>query len=240
MNVPGITISGYATITGEKLFEPLELELAAGKWTCLLGGSGVGKTTILRLLAGLDTAAEFTGEIGATDDVYIPPRIAYMAQHDLLLPWASVKDNITLGAKLRGEARKTDQLDDILKKVDLVKHANKMPNQLSGGQRQRVALARTLLEDKPIVLLDEPFSALDAQTRAKMQNLAAELLKDKTVLMVTHDPGEAARLSHSIALLSKSGIQLFSPPGSHIPRKVEDLATLECQATLLNQLMETA
>ena len=73
-----------------------------------------------------------------------------------------------------------------------------------------------------------------------MQNLAAELLKNKTVLMVTHDPGEAARLSHSIALLSKSGIQLFSPPGSQIPRKVEDLATLECQATLLNQLMETA
>ncbi|MEO1142567.1 MAG: ATP-binding cassette domain-containing protein, partial [Pseudomonadota bacterium] len=65
MNVPGITISGYATIAGEKLFEPLELELAAGKWTCLLGGSGVGKTTILRLLAGLDTAARFTGEIGA-------------------------------------------------------------------------------------------------------------------------------------------------------------------------------
>ncbi|MEM8651039.1 MAG: ABC transporter ATP-binding protein [Pseudomonadota bacterium] len=240
MNVPGITISGYATIAGEKLFEQLELELAAGKWTCLLGGSGVGKTTILRLLAGLDTAAKFTGEIGATDNLSIPPRIAYMAQHDLLLPWASVKENITLGAKLRGEARKTDQLDDILIKVDLVKHANKMPNQLSGGQRQRVALARTLLEDKPIVLLDEPFSALDAQTRANMQNLAAELLKDRTVLMVTHDPGEAARLSHSIALLSRNGMAEFSPPGSKIPRQVEDLATLECQAVLLNQLMVTA
>ncbi|MEO0330003.1 MAG: ABC transporter ATP-binding protein [Pseudomonadota bacterium] len=237
---PGITISGHATIGGKHLFDPLTLKLAPGKWTCLLGGSGVGKTTILRLLAGLQSAVNFTGEISCSDDLSIANRVAYMAQSDLLLPWTSVRGNVMLGAKLRGETPDTEQLNAILERVYLTDHAHKNPAQLSGGQRQRVALARTLLEDKPIILLDEPFSALDAQTRARMQDLAVELLTGRTVLMVTHDPSEAARLSHSVAVLSSSGIELVKPPRAKIPRKIDAIATLECQASLLKQLLGQA
>jgi len=238
-DAPGITISGHATIGGKHLFDPLALELASGRWTCLLGGSGVGKTTILRLLAGLQSAVDFTGSITSTDNAPVSNRIAYMAQSDLLLPWASVRENVMLGAKLRGEAPNAEMLNAILERVYLTDHAHKKPGQLSGGQRQRVALARTLLEDKPIILLDEPFSALDAQTRVQMQNLAVELLAGRTVLMVTHDPAEASRLSHSVAVLSSKGIELVPPPESEIPRAIDALSMLECQAALLKHLMET-
>lgn len=236
--VPGITISGHATIGGKHLFDPLTLALEPGHWTCLLGGSGVGKTTILRLLAGLQSAVNFTGDITSTDNTPIAPRIAYMAQSDLLLPWSTVRENVMLGARLRGEKPNAEKLDEILERVYLTEHAHKKPSQLSGGQRQRVALARTLLEDKPVILLDEPFSALDAQTRARMQDLAVELLAGRTVLMVTHDPAEAARLSHSVAVLSAKGLDLVAPPKAKIPREIDALSTLECQASLLKQLME--
>ncbi|MEM7522954.1 MAG: ATP-binding cassette domain-containing protein [Pseudomonadota bacterium] len=91
---PGITVSGGATIDGATLFAPLDLTLEAGRWTCLLGPSGVGKTTILRLIAGLDAPVEFKGRIDAADEAAIAPRVAYMAQSDLLFPWATVADNV--------------------------------------------------------------------------------------------------------------------------------------------------
>lgn len=239
-NAPGITVSGSASINGAPLFAPLTLELDAGQWTCLLGGSGVGKSTILRLISGLATGAEFDGDIIATDGMSVAERVAYMAQYDLLLPWASVSRNIVLGARLRGEAADKARLSRILKRVGLTDHADKKPADLSGGQRQRVALARTLMEDKPVVLLDEPFSALDAQTRAAMQDLAVELLHGKTVLIVTHDPVEAARLGQAIIVMRPDGLQPFPHPASPIPRPIDDLETLECQASLLRHLREGA
>lgn len=136
----------------------------------------MGKSTLLRLISGLSTGADFTGDITASDGQGVADRVAYMAQSDLLLPWASVSQNILLGARLRGETPDTDRLHRILARVGLTDHAQKRPSELSGGQRQRVALARTLMEDKPVILLDEPFSALDAQTRAAMQDLAVEVL----------------------------------------------------------------
>jgi putative hydroxymethylpyrimidine transport system ATP-binding protein len=147
--------------------------LGSGQWPCLLGGSGVGKSTVLRLLAGLDTTATFDGVIHADDGADLGSRIAYMAQSDLLLPWKTVADNIALGGKLRAGRSDQTRLDTLLGRVGLRDHRNKYPDQLSGGQRQRVALARTLMEDRPVVLLDEPLSALDAQTRADMQELTA-------------------------------------------------------------------
>ncbi|WP_170410983.1 ABC transporter ATP-binding protein [Ruegeria atlantica] len=237
---PDLTISGSAAIGDATLFAPLILTLSAGQWTCLLGGSGVGKTTILRLIAGLETGAEFTGQITASDGQSVRERVAYMAQDDLLLPWASVAQNVTLGARLRGEKPDLDRRDRLIEGMRLLDHMDKKPGELSGGQRQRVALARTLMENRPIVLLDEPFSALDARTRADMQDLAAEALQGRTVLLVTHDPGEAARLGQSIVVMAQTGITPCQPPHAPAPRKVDDLETLETQGALLRLLREEA
>ncbi len=201
-----------------------------------MGASGVRKTTILRMIAGLDTGADFKGRITASDGGSLGDRIAYMAQEDLLLPWATVRDNVTLGARLRGERVETDRSTQLLRQVGLQDHADKKPHALSGGQRQRVALARTLMEDRAIILLDEPFSALDARTRSEMQELAFELLIGRTVLLVTHDPGEAARIGQRILVMTGTGLSEIAPPSSPPPRAVDDLETLTAQGALLRQL----
>ncbi|MEM9708551.1 MAG: ABC transporter ATP-binding protein [Pseudomonadota bacterium] len=237
---PSIIFDGRADIGSIQLFAPIQLNLQSGLWTCLLGGSGVGKSTILRLVAGLDTGAEFAGSVTASDTQPVAQRVAYMAQDDLLLPWAKVTENIALGPRLRGQPVDPNRLDALLDRVGLADHRSKKPAQLSGGQRQRVALARTLLEDKPIILLDEPFSALDAKTRTEMQNLAVELLAGRTVLMVTHDPAEAARLGHSIAILSQKGLTQFPPPATNVPRPADAAETLDLQARLFRHLTGVA
>src|SRR5262245_44093709 len=149
---------------GAPLFEALDLNLAAGSWTCLLGPSGVGKTSLLRLIAGL--VEPWPGSsIKCSDGEPLAGRIAYMAQQDLLLPWLSALDNVLLGARLRrepvGDAAR-ERATWLLARVGLADKLGSLPAALSGGQRQRVALARTLFEARPLVLMDEPFAALDA------------------------------------------------------------------------------
>ncbi|PRY25447.1 putative hydroxymethylpyrimidine transport system ATP-binding protein [Aliiruegeria haliotis] len=235
---PGVDLLGSASFDETVLFPPVSLEIDAGGWSCLLGPSGCGKTTILRLIAGLDTGAAFEGRISASDGAPIPDRVAYMAQTDLLMPWLDVLGNVTLGARLRGEAPDQDAARALVTRLGLEPHLHKRPSQLSGGQRQRVALARTLMEDRPIVLLDEPFSALDARTRADMQDLAAETLSGRTVLLVTHDPGEAARLGDRVFLLDEGGMMEAVPPATPTVRPVDDPNTLAFQARLLTALRE--
>ena len=213
----------------------VDLTLPIGVWTCLLGPSGVGKSTLLRLIASLDVGVAFSGEVSTSDGKSLEGRLAYMAQSDLLLPWLNVAQNIQLGAKLRGEATEA-RLDDLLVRTGLQAHRDKHPPALSGGMRQRAALARTLMEDRPIVLLDEPFSALDAKTRAEMQELAFELLKGRSVLLVTHDPAEAARLGTEILLMQDSGISKVAAPSGTPIRAVDDPAVLDRQTALLKQL----
>lgn len=232
MNAP-LRIHGSAAIDGSPVFSQLDLTLAPGTWTCLLGASGVGKTTVLKLLAGLAEHVQFNGEL--TD----PGGVALMAQHDMLLPWLKVLDNVLLGARLRGERPDTEKAMDVLARVGLSDHAQKNPSALSGGQRQRVALARTLMEDRAVVLLDEPFSALDALTRAQMQDLAAEVLSGRTVLLVTHDPGEAARLGQKIVIMTEQNAFEMPPPVGDIPRPYDDPSVLRAQADLLNTLRGT-
>lgn len=236
MTAPGIRVEGRATIDDVPLFGPLEFDIPGGGWTCLLGPSGVGKSTILRLIAGLETGADFHGRINADDGAPIAGRVAYMAQDDLLLPWLDLRGNTILGARLRGAAPDRDLAEKLISRLGLAPHAAKRPAQLSGGQRQRAALARTLMEDKPIVLLDEPFSALDARTRADMQDMAAEALAGRTVLLVTHDPAEAARLGERIAILGKDGLDHVTPPDGAVARPVEDAGVQHFQAALLQRL----
>lgn len=237
---PAITFSGSARIEDIPVFGPLQLEMGAGEWTCLLGPSGAGKTTLLRLIAGVDEVTTFNGQITASDGHPLEGRIALMAQTDLLMPWLDVAENVMLGARLRGEAPDLTRANEVLERTGLSDHRFKTPDALSGGQRQRVALARTLMEDRPIVLLDEPFSALDARTRAQMQELAVELLAERTVLLVTHDPGEAARLGHAILIMSERGLISFDPPPGLAPRGLDARETLAAQGRLLTLLRQPA
>ncbi|MEW7007174.1 ABC transporter ATP-binding protein [Lentilitoribacter sp. EG35] len=239
ITAPNISVKGTALIGDRVLFENLHVDIQSGKTTCLLGASGVGKSTILRLIANLDTGADFSGEVRASDGKSLKNRIGYMAQGSELFPWLSVLDNVLLGARLRGEGADKMAALSIIEKVGLSDHLTKKPSQMSGGERQRIALARTLMEDRPIILLDEPFSALDAKTRSEMQELAGNLLAGRTVLLVTHDPAEAARLGHAIYMLTEQGITNVDVPATHPVREIDDEATLHCQGQLYRLLRGT-
>jgi len=234
--VPSVLLEGSFRHEDKSLFSDLTFELDAGKWTCLLGASGIGKSTVLRLLAGLPAGGTFDGQIRCSDDKPLVGRVAFMAQSDLLSPWLSVRDNVSIGSRLRGERADSEKVDSIIARVGLADHALKKPAQLSGGMRQRAALARTLMLECPVVLLDEPFSALDARTRAEMQELSFALFDTRTVLLVTHDPGEAARLGHRICLFTAAGLNEVEAPSSQPIRAIDDLEMLKRQASLLQML----
>jgi putative hydroxymethylpyrimidine transport system ATP-binding protein len=237
MSPPGIVIEGLGLrYAGESIFENLSLTLPAGQFSVLLGPSGVGKTSLLRVIAGLEPPG--SGSVHAEDGAPLAGRIAYMAQQDLLLPWADALGNVMLGASLRGVGRDADRAAALLERVGLGHRMRALPATLSGGERQRVALARTLYEDRPVVLMDEPFSALDAISRARIQELAAEVLQGRTVLLITHDPMEACRLGHHLWVLAGSPAALAPPlavPGLP-PRAPDDEAVLHLQGELLRRL----
>ena len=223
---------------GAFLFDRLDFTLPAGQWTCLLGPSGVGKSSLLRLIAGLVTPD--AGEVVCGDRQPLAPRLAWMGQQDNLLPWLSVLGNVTLGARLRGEIPDLTAAEALLARVGLSGQRDQRPATLSGGQRQRAALARTLMEDRPVVLMDEPFSALDAITRARLQALASQLLAGRTVLLVTHDPLEALRLGHRIHVMAGAPARLEPPivPEGDPPRDLHDPALLARQGELLAGLAD--
>ncbi len=235
-SAPAITVEGEGFSGGARLFAPLTLSLPAGRWTGLLGASGVGKSTLLRVIAGLETGVRFVGSVRAADGAPLTGRVALMAQSDLLVPWRDILGNVTLGATLRGTRPDRDRAMALLERVGLADHARKRPHMLSGGQRQRAALARTLMEDRPVILLDEPFSALDARMRAQMQELAGELLAGRTVLLVTHEPAEAARLSHAAWLMSARGLEALELPDTPPVRDLDNPGFLAAQAALFARL----
>lgn len=218
------------------LFNKFSLHVPAGQWTCLLGASGVGKSTLLKLLAGLPTGVDASPITPSLEG-----RVAYMAQSASLLPWLTVLENCLVGYRLRGQTvgeREQSRARALLKQVGLASAATLRISQLSGGMCQRVALVRTLLEERPVVLMDEPFSALDVVTRLKLQDLAVELLVGRTVLLVTHDPLEALRLADRICVLQgvpatlTEELLLETPR----PRSPQDPELLARQGELLNLL----
>jgi len=236
---PGLILEGGFAFGGRRLFS-LDFEAPAGRWTCLLGPSGVGKSTLLRLLAGLETGGLFEGRLGASDGRPLAGRVAWMAQSDLLLPWLDVTGNVTLGARLRGERPDLARARRLIGEVGLSAHAAKTPRELSGGMRQRAALARLLMEDRPVALLDEPFAALDLRLRLEMQDLAHRVLAGRTAVLVTHDAHEAARLGDRVLLMTETGARELPPPAGAAPRAADAPETLRAQAELTRALVGEA
>ncbi|MDQ0231136.1 ABC transporter ATP-binding protein [Metabacillus malikii] len=187
--------------------ENINLSIEEGEFISFLGPSGCGKTTLLSIIAGLIKPVE--GSVSITGKTISKPDsdIGYMLQQDYLFPWKTIEENVTLGLKVIGEntKEKKEKTLALLKDLGLESVGKQYPHQLSGGMRQRAALVRTLASNPKILLLDEPFSALDYQTKLKLEDLVVQTLKDfnKTALLVTHDIGEAIAMSDRVFVFSR-------------------------------------
>ncbi|TDD22047.1 ABC transporter ATP-binding protein [Actinomadura sp. KC06] len=204
---------------GRAVVRGLDLDVAAGEILVVVGPSGCGKSTLLRAFAGLLPAvsgrvlADGAAVTGASADR------ALMFQDDALLPWRTARRNVELALALRGVPRRERRAaaERWLGRVGLGDDAGRLPRELSGGMRQRVQLARTLAAGPRAILMDEPFGALDAQTRASMQRLLLDVLADApaTVVFVTHDVDEALLLGHRVVVLGPAGVAAeFAVPAS--------------------------
>ncbi|MFG2833759.1 ABC transporter ATP-binding protein [Streptomyces zaomyceticus] len=209
---------------------PVDLRIASGELLTVVGPSGCGKTTLLRTLAGLLPPLE--GQVTLDGEPVRRPGAdrALVFQHDALLPWRSVRANVELPLAIRRtpRAERRRAAGEWLERVGLGGHAGKLPHQLSGGQRQRVQLARALAGRPRAVLMDEPFGALDAHTRAGMQDLLVEILRGTgaTVVFVTHDVDEALHLGDRVALFASGEVLDVPHPRSRGARRAPETAAL--------------
>ena len=222
----------YSWPEGPSIVEDLSLAIAPGSFTALVGASGCGKSTLLRLFAGLLTPERGTVTAPATSR-------AFVFQSANLLPWLSVTDNVALPLKLQGidAAVRRNRALKALERVGLSEAAAALPRALSGGMKMRVSLARALVVQPDLLLMDEPFSALDALTRKQMHQefLALWQTLSATVLMVTHDLEEAALLCDRVVVLAgrplhiaiDAPISVPRPRRRHDPALVAQVATLE-------------
>jgi NitT/TauT family transport system ATP-binding protein len=208
--------------------EDVSLALADGEVVSLIGPSGCGKSTLLNLGSGLDRPNEGTVLVDGEEVDGPNSHVAFMLQKDLLLPWRTIRDNVELGQEIQGvprESRRTVALD-LIAKYKLGEFANAYPHQLSGGMRQRAALARTMAMDPDVLLLDEPFSALDAQTKMVLQTDLARTLKDegKTAFLITHDLIEAVALSDRVLVMSSRPGRIIEEIVVEMPEREKPIA----------------
>ena len=217
--------------------DKVSLTVAPGEFVCLIGASGCGKSTLLSLVAGLDTAT--AGEISTAGQ-----RVAMMFQEPALFPWLTAARNVELALRARGvpKAQRRQRTADLLRTVNLDGFGDKRPHELSGGMRQRVAMARALAQDADVLLMDEPFGALDAMTRDLLHDELERICAERTltVLFVTHNVREAARLGDRVIVLS-------SRPGRVIeeylvrrdgPRRIDSVEVAEMAARITDRLRE--
>jgi sulfonate transport system ATP-binding protein len=227
--------SGRGAVTA---LRDLELEVAAGEFVCLIGASGCGKSTILNLVAGLDEPSTGTIEVDG--------RTALMFQEAALFPWLTVAANVELPMRLAGlpKAERRARTEQLLGAVHLDGFARKRPHQLSGGMRQRGALARAFAQDAEILLMDEPFGALDAMTRDVLHTELEDLVRQRglTVVFVTHNVREAARLGDRIIVLSPRPGRVTATFDVEItrPRRIDSPEVSSLAATITEQLREEA
>jgi ABC-type nitrate/sulfonate/bicarbonate transport system ATPase subunit len=210
-------------------FERVSFRVDEGEFLSVLGPSGCGKTTLLHVIAGLEQESAGEVLVDGVQGVNRANQFGYMFQKDLLMPWYRVVDNVALGLVIEGvsksEARRRSV--ELMERYGLGAAAKRYPSQLSGGMRQRAALIRTLLLDRSVMLLDEPFGALDALTRSIMQEWLLEIWSDskRTIIFVTHDVEEAVFLSDRVLVMSAHGrIKLDMPIDLPRPRTHEILS----------------
>ncbi|MGK5445007.1 ABC transporter ATP-binding protein [Micromonospora sp. URMC 105] len=216
-----VALSGVTKVYGRGAnavlaLDGVSLDVAPGEFVCLVGASGCGKSTLLNLVAGLDRASG--GRIALAGDA--SPGL--MFQEPALFPWLTVEANVEVPLKLRGlpRAERRERVAELLRTVHLAEFGRKRPHELSGGMRQRVALARTLALDTPVLLMDEPFGALDAMTRDILHDELERIWSERklTVLFVTHNVREAARLADRIILLSSRPGRIIWSTEVDVPR----------------------
>jgi len=197
---------------GPPLVAGLDLECRAGEVTALVGASGSGKSTLLRLMAGLETPSRGSVVTGATR----PGALAMVFQAPTLLAWQTVRENVSLPLVLLG--RPADRVDAALERVGLLDAADRLPRELSGGMQMRASLARALVTEPSLLLLDEPFSALDAITRRRLQGVFSEAWRGATVVLVTHDIDEAVLLADRVIVLGGRPLEVVADVDVPLPR----------------------
>src|SRR5580693_7315438 len=217
--------------------DQISLEIPPGEFTCLIGASGCGKSTLLSLVAGLEQPT--AGEVSTGSS-----RVAIMFQEPALFPWLTAAGNVELALRARGAGRaeRRQRATELLETVHLSGFGGKRPHQLSGGMRQRVALARALAQEADVLLMDEPFGALDAMTRDVLHDEIDRICADRqlTVLFVTHNVREAVRLGDRVVVLSSRPgrvIDEFAVPIER-PRRIDSAPVAELAARITDRLRE--
>ncbi|MEM9290972.1 MAG: ABC transporter ATP-binding protein [Acidobacteriota bacterium] len=201
---------------GESVLQDISLRLEGAETLAVVGRSGCGKTTLLKILAGLESADAGSVTLAGEALDPLPPQrrgVLYLYQEALLFPHLDVTANLAFGLEVRGRSKGEirPRVEQMLEELGLSEHAHKAPHQLSGGQRQRVAFGRALLVEPKLLLLDEPFGALDTDTRARMQQLFRQVAEQRQLpaLFVTHDLKEAIKMGHRVGHLEKGRFRVF-------------------------------
>jgi sulfonate transport system ATP-binding protein len=237
----GVTLAGVSKVYGNggtavPALDHVSLAVAPGEFICLIGASGCGKSTLLNLVAGLDTPT------GGT--ISVNGRLAMMFQEPGLFPWLSAAGNIELALRAKGvgRAERKRRALELLETVHLGGFGPKQPHELSGGMRQRVALARALAQDADVLLMDEPFGALDAMTRDLLHDELDRVREGRnlTVLFVTHNVREAARLGDRVVLLSSRPGKVIAeyPVPIPRPRRIDSAPVSELAGSITDRLRE--
>jgi NitT/TauT family transport system ATP-binding protein len=235
---PAVRLTGVGKTFrgGAPVLDGIDLTVAPGEFVCLLGASGCGKSTLLNLVADLDKPSAGRVEVPSG-------RAALMFQESALFPWLTAGENIDLALRLRGLSGRRDRRAETERLLDLVRLRDaydKRPHQLSGGMRQRVALARALAQDTPVLLMDEPFAALDAITRDVLHEELIRLWEATglAVLFVTHNVREAVRLGQRVVLLSSRPGRVAREWRVDIPqpRRIEDKAVADLSVEITDHL----
>jgi len=200
----------------------VSVRVARGEFVAILGPSGCGKSTLLRVVCGLLGATEGTVRLDGQAVTRVPPGIGFLFQSDALLPWKTARENVAIGAILAGKAPDAARrrAEALLGDIGLGQALDKYPAELSGGMRKRVALARTMAYEPTVFLLDEPFSALDAQTRIHVGNRFLRVLETlgQTVLIVTHDIDEAIAMADRVLVMTASPGRIAADFAIDLPR----------------------